>query len=183
MIWGLYTGTYVTANVINTTYEYRGEDSGWARFLGTTAVNMTLCIAKDREFTRMFGTTRPKPLPNLTYLLFTVRDAGTIAASFNFPAPASRWLQHNMSMSKPKADFAAQMACPALVQVLSTPLHLLGLDLYNNPHHSVKQKVAFVSSQYLQALGARVGRIGPAFGIGGVSNTAFRKQLRKRLLP
>lgn len=93
MIWGLYASTYATANIINTVYEHRGEDSGWARFLGTTAVNMTLCIAKDREFTRMFGTTRPKALPTPTYLLFTVRDAGTIAASFNFPGPASQWMQ------------------------------------------------------------------------------------------
>jgi hypothetical protein len=86
-------------------------------------------------------------------------------------------------MSRGKADFAAQMVCPAAVQFLSTPLHLLGLDLYNNPHHTVGEKLAFVSRQYWAAVGARIGRIGPAFGIGGVSNTAFRKSMRRQLAP
>jgi hypothetical protein len=41
--------------------------------------------------------------------------------------------QEMTSLSKGSADIIAQLFCPAAVQFLSTPLHLLGLDLYNNP--------------------------------------------------
>ncbi|CAM9119771.1 unnamed protein product [Phaeothamnion confervicola] len=178
MIWGLYAATYTAANFINTVCEDQGKDSRWPRFLGTTAVNMTACIAKDRAFTRMFGTTAPRGLPIATYALFTVRDAGTIAASFNLPEPASAGLQASFGVDKARADFAAQMLCPAAVQFFSTPLHLLGLDLYNNPKSSAAARAAFVAREYTKSVAARIGRIGPAFGVGGVGNTAFRKHFR-----
>ncbi|CAM9732678.1 unnamed protein product, partial [Choristocarpus tenellus] len=41
----------------------------------------------------MFGTTTPKPVPIPTYLLFTVRDAATVGASFNLPSPVSEYMQ------------------------------------------------------------------------------------------
>ena len=142
---------------------------------------MTACIAKDRAYTRMFGTAKPKPLPTMTYLLFATRDAGTVAASFNLPEPVSQALQEKYGLTKKRADFTAQMVCPAAVQFLSTPLHLWGLDLYNNPGNSMSSRVAIVAKNYLPSAFARIGRIGPAFGIGGVSNTAFRKELRSQV--
>ncbi|KAG5182598.1 hypothetical protein JKP88DRAFT_220970 [Tribonema minus] len=179
MIFGVYSATYTTANAVNTTCEHRKVDSAWPRFLSTSAVNMTSCIAKDRAFTRMFGSSAPMALPLSTYALFTIRDAGTVGASFNLPGPVSEWLQAQ-GMSKARADFTAQMACPAAVQFLSTPLHLIGLDLYNNPKSTARDRWTFMCSKYTSSVAARIGRIGPAFGIGGVGNTAFRKGLRAR---
>ncbi|CAM9818601.1 unnamed protein product [Chrysoparadoxa australica] len=178
MIWGLYAATYCTANYISTGCEHRHQDVQWPKFIATTAVNMTACISKDRAFTRMFGTTKPKALPIATYALFTVRDAATVAASFNMPAPASQWLQDAYDMQPSKADFAAQMVCPAAVQFLSTPLHLLGLDLYNNPASTTSMRTKFILGEYVKSVGARIARIGPAFGIGGVGNRKVRDTLR-----
>ncbi len=39
---------YITANFVNTIFEYNEKDSAVPRFFGTTAVNMTTCIMKDR---------------------------------------------------------------------------------------------------------------------------------------
>ncbi|CAN0081250.1 unnamed protein product [Sphacelaria rigidula] len=126
----------------------------------------------------MFGVAKPKPVPIPTYLLFTVRDASTVAASFNLPAPVSTYLQDRFGMSKSSADFTAQMTCPAGVQFLSTPLHLLGLDLYNKPQNTPSGRTKFIVGAYTPSVIARICRIGPAFGIGGVGNTAFRKYFR-----
>lgn len=67
---------------------------------------------QDREFTRMFGTLKPKPVSASTYVLFTIRDTMTVGASFNLPDPVSIYLQKRLGMSKKTADVTAQVcAC------------------------------------------------------------------------
>ena len=64
---------------------------------------------QDLEFTRMFATVKPRPVPLPTYLLFTARDGMTVAASFNMPSPVSKYLQERFGMAKQKADVTAQV--------------------------------------------------------------------------
>jgi hypothetical protein len=72
------------------------------------------------------------------------------------------------------ADMTAQLLSPAAIQFISTnPLHLLGLDLYNQSSNTNHR-----SKEYLKSTMARIGRIGPAFGIGGICNKKFRDKLR-----
>lgn len=68
---------------------------------------------QDRAFTRMFGTTVPRPLPIPSYIMFTLRDGSTVGASFNLPAPVSLYLQENFRMTKGHADVTSQVSCPA----------------------------------------------------------------------
>ncbi|CAN0060688.1 unnamed protein product [Ascophyllum nodosum] len=175
MIWGVYAATYVTANMIMTTCERSQVDDTWPKLIGTTIVNITTVVAKDLQFTRMFATVKPRPVPTPTYLLFTARDGMTVAASFNMPRPASKYLQERFGMSQKNADVTAQLACPSGIQILSTPLNLLGMDLYNNPNSTMMARGKFIASEYTSAMILRVSRTGPAFGIGGVGNTTFRK--------
>jgi len=78
---------------------------------------------------------------------------------------------------------AAQFLAPAAVQVVSTPLHLLGLDLYNRPHKegkgavSIASRTAKVLKDWAPSFAFRVCRIVPAFGVGGVVNTNMRKRM------
>ncbi|KAF7724311.1 hypothetical protein EC973_001157 [Apophysomyces ossiformis] len=183
LIFGLYFGTYMTANMVETTCEQRSVDhvtSSWIKFLATTAVNMSVCIYKDRAFTRMFGVSAVKPLPLLSYLFFATRDSMTVAASFIAPPIVSKALQEK-EWSEDHAKVAAQLSCPAAVQFFSTPLHLLGLDLYNRPAATVGQRAGLIRSLYFKTTLARCARIGPAFGIGGVGNTYFRSYREKIL--
>ncbi|GMF21408.1 unnamed protein product [Phytophthora fragariaefolia] len=181
LIFGLYTATYVTANVVDSVCEYAEADNQMPKFIGTTAVNMSLCIAKDRAFARMFGVIAPAAFPLTSIGLFAVRDSMTCAASFNAPKVLAKKIEDNGVMDKATAGTFAQLVCPAAVQFVSTPLHLLGLDLYNNKGHAVAKRVSFVQREYVKSVFARVGRIGPAFGIGGVGNTYFRNTLRAKL--
>ncbi|CAM9811544.1 unnamed protein product [Ascophyllum nodosum] len=178
MIWGVYASTYTAANAVVTSCERRQVDNRLPKFIGTSVVNIATCISKDREFTRMFGATKPKSVPVPLYLLFMVRDGITIGASFNMPTPMSKYLQERAGLSDKTADIVSQLACPAGIQFFSTPLHLLGLDLYNKPKNSAYARGKFLASAYIPSVAMRICRIGPAFGIGGVGNTAFRKYFR-----
>lgn len=75
---------------------------------------------------------------------------------------------------------AAQFVTPAAVQLVSTPLHLLGLDLYNRPGVAVggtDGRAAKVLRDWAKSSAARMCRIVPAFGVGGVVNTKCRRGL------
>lgn len=78
----------------------------------------------------------------------------------------------------------AQFVTPAAVQIFSTPLHLLGLDLYNRPGVAMggaEGRVGRVVRDWAKSAAARICRIVPAFGVGGVVNMKVRKGLMGRL--
>jgi hypothetical protein len=132
--WALYGTTYVVANAIDTSCEWASHPAKWPKFLGTTPVNMALVIRKDVAFANLFGTRPPTSLPLPSYGLFAVRDAHTIGAAFLVPPLLTRWFVDNEVIStRPRAEVASQLLAPAMVQFLSTPYHLLALDLYNRP--------------------------------------------------
>jgi hypothetical protein len=153
--------------------------SGAPKFFLTSATNMSLCLLKDRTFARLFATIPPTPIPLATYALFCLRDSLTIFASFNLP-PVVAPLVPAASASK-RAD-VAQFLCPAAVQAVSTPLHLLGLDLYNRKGDvGWKGRSVKVMGDWGVSFLARVLRILPAFGVGGVVNMRVRRGLMGRL--
>jgi hypothetical protein len=172
-VWVLYASTYTAANLTETFCEHIEQDSKLPKFVVTSAVNMSLCIAKDRAFTRMFGLIAPKELPLSSYSLFATRDLMTIWASFTLPKQAA---QHFNSES---ALIYAQLLFPISIQFFSTPLHLLGLDLYNRSTKvGPASRLQFVSREYVKSTSARISRIAPAFGIGGISNNLIREKLK-----
>jgi hypothetical protein len=77
----------------------------------------------------------------------------------------------------------AQFLAPATVQIFSTPLHLLGLDLYNRGGKAVSwaDRWMIVKKNWAVSAAARICRIVPAFGVGGVVNSKVRKGLVGRL--
>jgi hypothetical protein len=181
LVFGLYSATYASANAIDTICDVTDVDSQMPKFIGTTAVNMSLCIAKDRAFTQMFGIIAPAAFPIMSIGLFAVRDSLTVGASFNAPKVVAKELEDTTGLDQSRAATLAQLLCPAAVQFVSTPLHLLGLDMYNSKGASVSQRVRFLQREYLKSAFARIGRIGPAFGIGGIGNTHCRERLRGAL--
>ncbi len=136
-----------------------------------------MSLYKDSQFTRLFGaaaTTRP--VPRASYALFALRDSMTIFASFNLPPVIAPLLPLSKEMEKGvgRAN-AAQFLAPAGVQLLSTPLHLWGLDLYNRPGGvGWRERVGRVGRDWVGSSFARMGRIVPAFGVGGVVNANVR---------
>ena len=189
----LYFGTYLTANTIDTASSVlhstpaAATTAGTPKFLATSASNLALCLYKDNRFTQMFGSTSPgasgarRPVPLPTFALFTIRDCLTIFASFNLPPLLAPRLAAHLDAEVTKyvsAASAAQFVTPAAVQLVSTPLHLLGLDLYNRPGVGLwgqEGRVGRVMRDWGMSAVARMGRIVPAFGVGGVVNARIRR--------
>lgn len=121
---------------------------------------MGLGLVKDRSFARMFGTGAPRAIPGPTFVLFAARDALTIFFSFNMPPLVAPYMPQNTLM---RPESWAQFLAPAGCQLASTPLHLLGLDLYNRGEKvGVKARWQKVKANYLPSVAARMCRILPA---------------------
>ncbi|ORY65159.1 uncharacterized protein BCR38DRAFT_432030 [Pseudomassariella vexata] len=194
LIFAVYGGTYLTANTLDTATSTLHNKpaphvtSGIFKFASSSAANIGICIYKDQVFVKLFGPTGPpRPVSLPSYALFTLRDCMTIFASFNVPPLLGPALTARMSDEMQKrvsGQTVAQFAAPALVQLFSTPLHLLGLDLYNRPGATGmgwESRWAAVRKNWAVSVAARVCRIVPAFGIGGTVNFKVRGNLMQKL--
>lgn len=226
LIYTLYTGTYLTANTIDTVSStlrnqpFSTVFPDTAKFLATTSVNMGICVYKDARFARLFGkqsapagpvsgtttgpaagktTASPSPstchphpsatatvqVPKISYSLFCLRDSITIFASFNIPPLVAPSIPDFVASTPDMKAAIAQFACPALMQFVSTPMHLLGLDLYNRqPPGGLSfwdERWPRIRRDYVSSSFARMGKIVPAYGVGGVVNVRMRKRLMETL--
>lgn len=189
----LYGGTYLTANSLDTitsTVQNKSPThvtSGTLKFAASSGANIGLCLFKDQAFARLYGPGGPpRPVPLPSYVLFTLRDCLTIFASFNIPPLLGPVISRNMGVELEKrvsGQTVAQFAAPAAVQILSTPMHLLGLDLYNRGSKSITwdERWAIVKKNWAVSAAARICRIVPAFGVGGVVNAKVRRTLIEKL--
>ncbi|KAI2636058.1 hypothetical protein GGS21DRAFT_63341 [Xylaria nigripes] len=194
LIFMTYGGTYLFANTLDTasstirnkpaTYVSSGTD----KFAISSAANVGLGIYKDQAYVKLFGPGGPpRPVPLPTYALFALRDCFTIFASFNVPPLLGPILSERMSAEmrqRISGQTIAQFSAPAVIQALSTPVHLLGLDMYNRPAASSgaswADRFALVRKNWLISCAARVCRIVPAFGLGGTVNMKVRRNLMER---
>ncbi|KAF5872646.1 uncharacterized protein Bfra_006008 [Botrytis fragariae] len=188
----LYGGTYLTANTLDTvtsTIHNKPAStvtSGTSKFVASSTANIGLCLFKDQTFARMFGPSGPpRPVPLPSYILFTARDCLTIFASFNIPPMLGPIINKNLSEELQKSisgQTISQFLAPASVQLLSTPMHLLGLDLYNRGQGVTwGDRWSIIKKNWGVSAAARICRIVPAFGVGGVVNMKVRKGLMNRL--
>ncbi|KAH8428447.1 uncharacterized protein LDX57_006146 [Aspergillus melleus] len=183
--------------------------AGATTFLSTFVVNSSVGIWKDIKFAQLFGhkhTTPPNPTPSAapstsappsqskilrsvsrsipmaTYSAFLLRDGLTIFGSFSLPAMVSASIPDSIASAEYLKILIAQLAIPASIQLVSTPIHLLGLDLYNRPTAlPAADRFSRVSRDWIGASLTRMCRIIPAFGLGGFVNTEGRAILHDQL--
>lgn len=177
IVWGVYSGTYIVANSIQVLCDHKNIPWFYPKFVGTSFANVTFSVLKDMYLTKRFGSGSARKVPLRSFGLYTVRDSMTIFASFNLPCIVSGHLI-NMGLDKSYAETGSQLIAPCAIQALSSPLHLLGMDLYNNPSSAVKERSQFIRKEYVATTLARMGRIFPAFGIGGVTNKWLREKAK-----
>lgn len=179
----LYVGTYFTANAIDTLTSHsqglpaNSTTSSTAKLGTVSAVNVGLSVYKDSQFARTFGRVSARSLPPASFATFVVRDGLTLFATFNLPQLVAPSLPSSMDAAVDRLSIA-QLVMPAAMQAFATPLHLLGLDLYSrNGKVPWRDRVSRVSSTWVPATLARMCRIIPAYGLGGIVNTRVRSQL------
>lgn len=181
LLWGVYGGTYIAVNVA-TTYcdktKATDQQRHMIKFAGVSTVNLGLNVSKDRAFATMFGSGVPRPVPLKSIGAFALRDSMTVFASFNLaPVVAESFAGAEAAAVGSSARTIAQLVCPVAMQWLSSPLHLLGLNWYNQPG-ATGERLSFVQREYLATAMARSARIFPAFGIAPLINAPLRNFTR-----
>eukprot|EP00415_Alexandrium_ostenfeldii_P003102 UN3102 len=64
------------------------------------------------------------------------------------------------------------------MQVVITPIHLLGLNLYNTPVATTSARLQAVAKTYPEATGVRMFRFFWAYGVGGLVNKSLNQRAR-----
>eukprot|EP00520_Triparma_pacifica_P018813 CAMPEP_0118632598 /NCGR_PEP_ID=MMETSP0785-20121206/532_1 /TAXON_ID=91992 /ORGANISM="Bolidomonas pacifica, Strain CCMP 1866" /LENGTH=318 /DNA_ID=CAMNT_0006523383 /DNA_START=193 /DNA_END=1146 /DNA_ORIENTATION=+ len=182
-MWATYASTYCAANSIRTLNEHYSTKSGQAAsalFVGTTAVNSSATMMKDSLYAKAFGgsAASPRPMPSITYGLWGLRDCLVISSSFVLPPILQSALVNKLDMEESKAKTTAQIFCPIATQFIAGPVQLLGLDYYNRPGTTLSSRLSLLASEFTTIVSARIARIAPAYGIGGVGNNYVRDRWR-----
>ena len=164
----VYGSTYVTNKSMIATAEYQGWNPFLPVLLSTTVVNTVFGIIKDRYLAQMFGSGVPN-FPKASYGLFTARDMIIVGSSFNLPPYLSPYLQNHLQIEKNLADTVSQLACPGIAQIFATPIHILGLDLYNRPGITWAIRFDGLVEKSLKPLKWRMLRQIYVFGVGSVA--------------
>ena len=131
----------------------------------------------DRAFARMYGVISPRPMPWASYGLFFSRDLLAMAFIFSLPPIVSPLIKERSGLSKQRATVATQLATPVISQLFTTPLHLVGLSIYNHANGGVGKHMETLRTTYPSTVVLRMLRIIPAFSVGGVVNRSVRQTL------
>eukprot|EP00543_Licmophora_paradoxa_P013576 CAMPEP_0202469714 /NCGR_PEP_ID=MMETSP1360-20130828/79291_1 /ASSEMBLY_ACC=CAM_ASM_000848 /TAXON_ID=515479 /ORGANISM="Licmophora paradoxa, Strain CCMP2313" /LENGTH=185 /DNA_ID=CAMNT_0049095139 /DNA_START=1 /DNA_END=558 /DNA_ORIENTATION=+ len=157
--------------------------------MGTSFVNSSCSLLKDRAYARMFGTTgAAASMPIITYGLWASRDAMVVGSSFILPDKLTGHLVEKYDMERTSAQRFSQLSLPIATQFLAGPVQLLGLDFYNRPltdlsfREAVVDRTRFLIRGFVSVVSARIARIAPGYGIGGVLNKEYRDAWRDYLI-
>jgi hypothetical protein len=214
-MWAVYASTYSTANSLKTIVEHNEYASAMRKeegdrrskagassnnnnmalgkvgiFLGTTFVNSSASLIKDRAYARMFGNaTVSTSIPRMTYALWMTRDLLVVGSSFILPDLVSGRIAEQYDMDEKDAHRIAQFALPVATQFIAGPLHYMGLDLYNRRladttswREAIVDRSKSLYRGFVPVVSARIARIAPGYGIGGVMNTQLRDSYRDHLI-
>ena len=177
LLFGVYGGTYLAVNTTTTACDRKNateEQRHAAKFVGVSSVNLTLNVTKDRMFAKMFGSGVPQSVPLRSIAVFGARDCLTVFASFNV-APMVAESLATAGVVGGSARTVAQLVCPVVMQWFSAPLHLIGLNWYNEKSATSSERTQFVRKEYFKTALARSCRIFPAFGIAPLINAPLRQ--------
>jgi len=151
-------------------------------FICTTVVNSGFSILRDKLYAQMFGNGSSRGIgpkfPLKTYGLWALRDGVVIGSSFVLPDLLGAVLHERHGINRADATKVTQMACPIASQFVAGPAQLLGLDYYNRPSATLRERGIMLMKNIPTVVAARIARIAPTYGIGGIGNTYFREKWR-----
>lgn len=169
-----YTLTYSTANLIDLYCKKNNINSTMPLLFGTSFVNILTIGYKDKEYSKIFNNDKYLTFSKKSYLLFGIRDLITISSCFIFKKDLTN--QINKYMPYNFADFISSVILPIIAQIISTPLHILSIDIYNNPNSNRLERIKNIKKMYHSVCIGRVIRVIPSFCIGGFINDMLRNR-------
>lgn len=181
LAWMVLIVMYGTANTVKAICDQTGTSPVVPNLLFTTVLSMAASLWRDSTLAKLEKQRQSeggesiqcdkeaRPMPWMSYLFWFVRDILTTAGTFVLPQRVSRALEAN-GMAAAKANTAAQFLCPAGMQYLTLPWHLLALDVFNFPYALRVDRMRRLGKQYLSLTSIRVVRGFCSGGIGGECN-------------
>ena len=189
-LWLVYGGTYFVASASESTLALlpKGgvskEAGGLGKWVATSSYNTGSSLVKDAAFARMYGgaagAAAGAAIPAGAYGAWLTRDFLSMAVFFTLPpllAPAVG----RVTGSTESGYVAAQVGLPLAFQAFVTPLHLLGLDMFNRPDRTLVQRAALIRREYLPSTSIRMLRMAPPYSIGTIGLRKLRTQLHRKL--
>jgi hypothetical protein len=157
--------------------------------VGTSTVNMSMSLLKDRAYARMFGnqqtipnSAKPLAVPKLSYAMWMTRDFMVVGSSFLLPDMVVQNLLKNGYIDPAQTNATlrgAQFLIPVASQLVAGPIHLLGLNVYHRPELAPLESLRSLQhGAVVSVIAARMARILPGYSVGGVGNTFLRDRWR-----
>jgi hypothetical protein len=188
MVMGVYGCTYGANNLVDVASERFALVPATVtsmKLVGVTGAYTATSILKDVAFAKMFSKAADsakevkRSVPASVYGTFLFRDALIIGAGFILPAMVASAIKSNTKMEPKRADKVAQLGTPCAMQIIITPIHLFGLNLYNAPTATVGERMRAIMSTYPQTTGVRMFRFFWAYGVGGLMNKELNQNARE----
>ncbi|GBG27259.1 Hypothetical Protein FCC1311_034812 [Hondaea fermentalgiana] len=174
-VWAVYGGTYCAANLVDTVCGLRKVDPAMPKLATTTATNTVASMMKDRAFAQLFGTSVASGVPPAAYAAWLSRDAVSMSCFFTLPPIVGGMLSEYTE----NGYYYAQVTLPLAVQFLTSPIHLLGYNIYNQPNATVASRIAFMRKDYLRSVALRCVRQAPPWSFGTIGNTEIKGKLQR----
>jgi hypothetical protein len=182
----LYAVTFGTANATETVASrFKSTTISSLSFIPISLVNVPLGIWKDLKLAQIYSaqpTERAKVrqvvkrVSRASMTAFLIRDSATMFGSFTLPTLLASAVPDSVFASPHGKIMATQTTVPILSQIVSTPVHLLGLDYYNrNSGATVVERLSRIRADIMPATVVRCVRVLPTFGFGCLLNRELRE--------
>eukprot|EP01084_Bolivina_argentea_P309857 536011_1 len=176
IIFGVYSMTYLAKNGTDSYCAFKNmsnEQTAFVKFWTVLAVNGSLCIFwRDPQFAKIFATKPPSAVPALSYALWALRDVvHTMGA-----VVAPDYVEKRYSLTPEQWGYC-QLSFPLIIQTLTTPCHLIGLDFYNFKESTFGARIGRTASQYVPSVAVRCVRMFPPWSIGLLANRKIRNYI------
>ncbi|KAF2019446.1 hypothetical protein BU24DRAFT_406115 [Aaosphaeria arxii CBS 175.79] len=123
---------------------------------------------------------KPGRVPKIVGATFLFRDALTIFGSFTLAPILSESVPTSVASDPRIKEAISQLGVPVLTQLVATPFHLLGLDLYRCSQSQLSDRISRIRSNLGPVTLLRCCRIIPAFGVGCIVNINLRAALHEK---
>jgi len=180
IIFGVYSGTYLSKNGIDSYCDFKNmsnEQTAFLKFWGVLAVNGSLCVFwRDPSFAKIFGAKAPSAVPAISYALWASRDVVHTMGAVIAPDYVEK--AYNLT---PEQWRYCQLSFPLLIQSVTTPIHLMGLDYYNVKDSGFGARFGRTCAKWIPAFGVRCMRMFPPWSIGLLANREIRNYLSSQM--
>jgi len=167
----VYTSTYCTANLTEFYCKKNNIDYKFPTLIFTSFVNIISISYKELSFNTLLNKKIIK-FPIHCNLLLAVRDMMTINACFIWKKDLINYLDKFMMHNK--SEILASIFLTISVQFVSTPIHILTIDMYEHTNSKMIERFKNIKYFYKSVLSGRVMRTIPAFGVGSFINDMLR---------